>query len=88
MTTQMPVLTATRVVLRSLRWCSDQRLWCSVRNGAGGLTLSVHDPATGQTSLTEAHPTITLLVDRAKDLRDQLVAAGWKEPDVDLDEPD
>ena len=68
MTTRMPVLTAERLLLRSLRWRSDQRLWCSVRDGAGGLTLSVHNPETDQTTVTEAHPTITVLVDRAVDL--------------------
>ena len=80
MTTRMPELTATGIVLRRLRWPSDQRLWCSVRVGTDGLFLTVRNPATDQASVPEAHPHITLLVDRAQNLLDQLVAAGWKVP--------
>ncbi len=88
MTTLLPELTAKGLVLWRLRWSPEQPLWCSVCDGAGGLTLTVHNPATDQAFVTEDHPTITILVDRAADLRDQLVAAGWKAVDVDLDEPD
>ena len=88
MTTLLPELTAKGLVLWRLRWSPEQPLWCSVRGGAGGLTLTVHNPATDQTSVREAHPTVTILVDRAENLRSQLVAAGWKALDVDFDEPD
>ena len=87
MTTLLPELTAQGLVLWRLRWSTEQQLWCSVHEGSRGLTLTVHNPATDETSVTEAS-TITILINRAENLRNQLVAAGWKAVDVDLDEPD
>ena len=83
MTTLLPELTAQGLVLRRVRLSPGQQLWCSVRDGSGGLTLSLRNPATDQTSVAEADPSNTLLIDRGKNLRDQLVAAGWKAFDAE-----
>ncbi len=52
------------------------------------LALRVNDPATRQTTVAEVHETIESAIGRADSLRDQFIAAGWQEVDVDLDEPD
>ena len=38
--------------------------------------------------MAEAHLAVVPLMNRTWGLRDQFVAAGWEEVDVDLDEPD
>ena len=88
MTVLLPELTASGLVLWRLRRSSDQQLWCSVRDRDGELGLTVHEPAADRTLVSELHQSITPLVNRADNLRHQLVDAGWQVVDVDLDEPD
>ncbi len=90
MTTVLPEVTASGLVLWRLRLSSAQQRWCSVRvaDDAGELVLTIFDPGTDGALISEAHADIGLLIDRAESLRDQLVAAGGVIVDVDLDEPD
>ena len=52
------------------------------------MALTVHEPASDRTLVSELHPDLEPLVDRAESLRTQLVGAGWLVVDVDFDEPD
>ena len=88
MTIPLPELTASGLVLWRLRRSSDQQLWCAVRDRGGELVLTVHEPALDRTLVSELHPTITALVNRAERLHGELVDAGWQVVDVDFDEPD
>ena len=90
MTTVLPEVTTSGLVLWRLRLSSAQQRWCSVRipPGAGELVLTICDPGTDRPLMSEAHADIGRLIDRAESLRDQLVAAGGVIVDVDLDEPD
>ncbi len=88
MTTVLPEVTASGLILWRLRLSPEEQLWCSVHDFAGDLSLTVQDPAEARTAAAAAHPNIGSLIDRAEHLRDQLEAAGWRLVDVDLDEPD
>ena len=88
MPTSPPELTKHGLVLWRLRWASDRQLWCEGGDFAGELVLRVDNLATGQTTVSEVHETIESAIGRADSLRDQFIAAGWQEVDVDLDEPD
>ncbi len=84
----LPELTAEGLSLWRLTRVPDQHLWCTVSDFAGDLALTIHNLGTGQVPVAESHDTIDTLVQRADELRDQFLAAGWSEVDVDLDEPD
>ena len=86
MTTLVPEVTASGLLLWRLRRAADQQLWCAVRQAAaqGSLVLTVHDTASGQTVVDETHADIVPLVERAEAMRDVLVAAGWQLIDVDV----
>ncbi len=90
MTTVLPEVTASGLILWRLRLSSAQQRWCSVcvPDDAGELVLTICDPGTDWALISEAHADIGLLVARAESLRDQFVAAGAVIVDVDLDEPD
>lgn len=75
-------------MLWRMRQSPEQQLWCSVRDHAGELALIFQDPSTPRTAVTESHPLIGSLIDRAAHVQDRLRAAGWQIVDVDLDEPD
>lgn len=83
-----PELAVYGLVLWRLRRSTEEQLWCSVEDSTGDLLLLIQDPAAPRTGLSEAHPHIASLVDRAEALRNQLEAEGWQLVDVDLDEPD
>ena len=87
MSTLLAELTANRLVLWRLRSLTDQ-LWCSVRVRRGELDLMVLNVAEDEAVIDETQPGIVALMERADDVRDQLVTDGWQEIDVDLDEPD
>ena len=83
----LPELTAEGLTLWRLRRAPDDQLWCSVSEFAGELALTVHDLASDQVRVAEAHWGIVPLVDRADELRDEFVDEGWIVVDVDLVEP-
>ena len=84
----LPKLTVDGPVLWRLRREAHEQLWCSVSDFAGEFTLTVNNLGTGQVLMAEAHLAVVPLMNRTWGLRDQFVAAGWEEVDVDLDEPD
>ena len=73
------------LVLWRLR-CGDQQLWCQVEDVAEALAARVYSPATGETVVWEFFDTAAALVEGADAFRNNHLAAGWVE--VDVDEPD
>ena len=86
MTTAIPELLTQGLTLWRLRRSRNEQLWCSVRDREGSLALIVQDPSMPRTAISEAHPHVESLVDRAESLRQELEATGWQPVDVDIDE--
>ena len=85
--TPLPELAAEALVLWRVRDYPDHHLCCSVSDQGGELVLVIRQPTADTAIMTEVHASIGPLVDRAADLQERYVAAGWEEVDVDLDEP-
>ena len=85
--TPLPELAAEALVLWRVRDSPDHHLTCSVSDQGGELVLMIRQPTADTPIMTEVHASIEPLVDRAADLQDRYVAAGWEAVDVDLDEP-
>ncbi len=88
MTILLPEITDEGLSLWRLSRPPDDQLWCSVSRFGGELALTVNNLGTGQVPVAESHSDVGAIIRRADELREQFVAAGWTEIDVDLDEPD
>jgi hypothetical protein len=85
--TSLPELAAEALVLWRVRDYPDHHLCCSVSGQDGELVLMIRQPTAATAIMTEVHASIEPLVERATDLQERYIAAGWEAVDVDLDEP-
>ncbi len=84
MTTGYPELASRDLVLWCVRRGVNLQLVCRVADVDGALALSVHSGTGRQTLEGETHADVVSLVRRADAIRNALLANGWTEADIVL----
>ena len=79
---RLPEVSAAGLVLWRLRRPPRQELRCGITEFCGELLLGIHDVVADEVLFAEAHWDIVSLVSRAEELRDEYVAAGWRDFDL------